>query len=402
MPTKFLSLTLNQVDYSPEINDWLLQFKDAEDKIIAKNMLLRLRFVSKDTLTQWLKETLKQIKLSYTKHAIYAVRKLEKPTTDKGTNHHQKVYFDKHGKVPLRPGESQGSEDLINSVVSNFLKANTQKNVFFDHPSIETLRSEQIKHLILVDDSIGSGKRINEFINAMLANRTFKSWWSFGWLKITIISYTRNKAAETLIYSGIKENLKASRKYRNTDKISFVSARVYANDNIKQTWGNDSDKFYGLCQRTTAISKNYRLGYNSTFSNIVFLHSAPNNLPGIFWFHSHRWQGLMPCRSIPSWLIELLTSSSALSKSKPLSNELVELIQLVKKGIRSITSLALRLNIDTLYAKKLLKQAKDLGLITSDKRLTEYALEKLHSIKKNTEVEKFNYELYIPSSWSVG
>lgn len=54
----FQTLTLNQIDSSPEIATWLSQFKSDEDKLIAKQMLLRLRFVSRDRLSLWFKEAL--------------------------------------------------------------------------------------------------------------------------------------------------------------------------------------------------------------------------------------------------------------------------------------------------------------------------------------------------------
>ena len=43
---------------SPEIATWLSQFKSDEDKLIAKQMLLRLRFVSRGRFSLWFKEAL--------------------------------------------------------------------------------------------------------------------------------------------------------------------------------------------------------------------------------------------------------------------------------------------------------------------------------------------------------
>lgn len=54
----FQTLTLNQIDSSPEIATWLSQFKSDEDKLIAKQMLLRLRFVSRGRFSLWFKEAL--------------------------------------------------------------------------------------------------------------------------------------------------------------------------------------------------------------------------------------------------------------------------------------------------------------------------------------------------------
>lgn len=220
MRLTFQTLTLSQIDSSPEIATWLSQFKSEGDKLTAKHMLLRLRFVSSDCFSVWLKHALDEFSVEE-KHAIFAVRKLLCPRDGK------QVYFDEQGCAPSRPSGSQGSEDLVNSVIANHLKNIALSQVFFDHPSIEVMRSEKIRHLILVDDSIGSGRRIVEFINALLANKTFRSWWSFGWIKITVISYARNSSAASYIYKSVPEGSKPNRKYRNKDKISFSSAYVY-------------------------------------------------------------------------------------------------------------------------------------------------------------------------------
>lgn len=413
MPPTFQTLTLNQIDSSPEIAAWLSQFKSAEDRLTAKQMLLRLRFVSSDRLSLWLRQTLDEFSTNE-KYAIFAVRKLEgaeaaekedkEATQEKGKQ--RKVYFDEQGLPPQRPSGSQGSEDLINSVISNYLRGTPFSQVFFDHPSIEVMRSKKIRHLILMDDSIGSGSRIAEFINAMLANKTFRSWWSFGWLKITVLSYARNISAENLIYGQVGKKDRPYRKYRNKDKISFNSAYVYKSEWMQQNWGEKYEDIQQLCESATAVSKMFRLGYKNSFSNIIFLHSVPNNIPGVLYFSNPpRWNSLMPYRSMPQWLITLLARSvSTTADSLPydLSAELKNLLQLIKSGIRAESTLALRLNLDVLYAGKLVEQAISLGLLTQQKRLTDYARETLHCLNNPAPVEKFDYQLYIPSSWRVG
>lgn len=154
------------------------------------------------------------------------------------------------------------------------------------------------------------------------------------------------------------------------------------------------------------MSKNYRLGYKNSFSNIIFFHSVPNNIPGILHFNRPpKWHALMPSRSMPNWLMQLLSTAVVapkLPQKQSLTFELQQLLQLIKSGIRAESTLALRLNLDVLYVRKLVEQAVSLGLLTQQKRLTDYAQERLHKLKKQTPLEKFNYELYIPTSWRVG
>ena len=402
MPPAFQTLTLSHIDSSPEITTWLSQFKSEEDRLTAKHMLLRLRFVSSDSFSVWLKQTLAEFSIEE-KHAIFAVRKLVDP---QGRKDSKLTYFDEQGCAPKRPSGSQGSEDLVNSVIANHLKNTALSQVFFDHPSIEIIRSEKIRHLILVDDSIGSGSRIVEFINALLANKIFRSWWSFGWIKITVISYARNSSAAGYIYKNVHEGSKPNRKFRNKDKISFSSAYVYKSEWMEQNWGEKYAEIHRLCEKTTVVSKNYRLGYKKSFSNIIFFHSVPNNIPGVLHFNRpSKWHALMPNRSMPNWLMQLLSAAVVapkLSQKQSLTPELQQLLQLIKSGIRAESTLALRLNLDVFYAQQLVEQAINFGLLTEQKRLTDDAQERLHNLKKQMLLEKFNYELYIPTSWRVG
>ena len=113
----------------------------------------------------------------------------------------------------------------------------------------------------------------------------------------------------------------------------------------------------------------------------------------------------MPNRSMPNWLMHLLSVTVAdpdFLHKKSLTPELQQLLQLIKSGVRAESTLALRLNLDVFYALQLVEQAMSLGLLTEQKRLSDDARERLHNLKKQTPVEKFNYELYIPTSWRVG
>lgn len=402
MPPAFQTLTLSQIDSSPEIATWLSQFNSEEDRLTAKQMLLRLRFVSSDRFSLWLKQTLADFSIEE-KHAIFAVRKLVDP---QGRKDSKLTYFDEQGCAPKRPSGSQGSEDLVNSVIANHLKNTALSQVFFDHPSIEVMRREKIRHIVLIDDSIGSGNRIVEFVNALLANKTFRSWWGFGWIKVTVISYARNSSGAGYIYKNVHEGSKPDRKFRNKDKISFSSAYVYKSEWMEQNWGEKYAEIHRLCVKTTVVSKNYRLGYKNSFSNIIFFHSVPNNIPGVLHFNRpSRRHALMPNRSMPNWLMQLLSAAVVapeLSQKQSLTPELQQLLQLIKSGIRAESTLALRLNLDVFYAQQLVEQAISFGLLTQQKRLTDDAQERLHHLKKQTPVEKFNYELYIPTSWRVG
>jgi hypothetical protein len=133
-------LTLDSVERKPEIQAWLNQF--SEDKRgTATDLLLKLRFVTRDMYAEWLKAVLSRF--ASEKCAVYAVRKFE------GT---PQSIWDANGDTMLRPSTSQGSEDMVHSVIANLKKSAGE--YLLDHPSLNALREQKIHHVVLIDDSV--------------------------------------------------------------------------------------------------------------------------------------------------------------------------------------------------------------------------------------------------------
>ena len=231
MKIKTKQLTIEKIDNSSEIKDWISQFSFS-DASVAKSLLCRLEFVSRDNYSRWLLEILK----NYTNKgscAIYAVRKFDKKI---------KCLWDNNGCVQPRPPQTQGSEDLVASVISN---SNRQNNNFFiDHPSLDVLRENKVRHILLIDDSIGSGQRVSNFIQLMTSNKTFLSWWNGGFLTIHIISYARTCQSEQFIKKETPGSDHGKRKYRLSHKLIFDSTIVYDAFDLHNRWGNRSRRLY--------------------------------------------------------------------------------------------------------------------------------------------------------------
>lgn len=293
MPSKIMSQASTQIkalspvaiEASPEIQRWVAQFS-GEQRATAKLMLSRLKFVSRDDYSAWLRRVVAALPDGKV-YALYSVRKLEGglPLWNEG------------GEIAARPGGSLGSEDLVYSLVANLARANPQ--TLLDHSSLGELRAKKVHEYLLIDDSIGSGDRVAGFINAMLGHPTFLSWWSFGLIKIHIVSFVRTREAETKIISKIRGSDHGKRKYRKSSKVEFTSEMVYQTDWLESLWGENYEQVIQLCRSQTKIPKWARLGYGDVQANIVFYHSVPNNIPGALWFTNDKWKGLMPGRSIP-------------------------------------------------------------------------------------------------------
>lgn len=384
------SLSPAKIDASREIRSWLSQFPEGQ-RSLAKLMLSRLRFVSRDIYADWLRGAVASLPTDQV-HALYSVRKLDDD---------QACYWSEGGEPVTRSGTSLGSEDLVYSMISNQVRSSAGR--LLDHPSLQELKNKKVRSYVLIDDSIGSGDRVAGFINAMLNHPTFLSWWSFSWLKIHVLSFSRPRESEARIVAQVRGADHGKRKFKKSSKIAFSSEVVYQRDWLEARWGENYDQLINLCSGQTKIPKWARLGYGDVLANIVFYHSVPNNLPGSLWFTNEKWFGLMPGRALPDWLLGLLDSRvDGATSGKGIAGELLKLLALIKSGVRSSHSVALRLNVDHRYALELLRHAETLGLVTPQVRLTATGLDQLRQSTKSITLPSWDHSLYIPSSWCAG
>jgi hypothetical protein len=379
-----------KIDSSLEIQNWLAQFPEGQ-RITAKLLLSHVQFVSRDVYSAWLQRLVGGLP-SGKIYALYSVRKLEDGLP----------LWDESGEIVARPGDSLGSEDLVYSLVANLVRANPQ--TLLDHSSLAKLRDKQVHDYLLIDDSIGSGERISGFINAMLSHPTFQSWWSFGFIKIHVVSFARPREAEAKIIAKIKGSDHGKRKFRKSSKVDFTSEMVYETDWLEGRWGENNQQVVQLCSSQTKIPTKRRLGYGGVMANLVFYHSVPNNIPGVLWFTNEKWQGLMPGRAVPAWLLALIDKTTLVASegTSSKSDEVVRLLALIKRGVRSSRSIAARLCVDHKYAVALIGNSQEMGLLTPQVRLTAAGRDRLKNADSYLALPVWNRSLYIPSSWCAG
>lgn len=382
------SLSPAKIDSSPEIQDWLSQFP-AESQPLAKLLLSHLKFISRDDYSRWVIQTILSFLDEESTFAMYSVRKLNIPKTSP-------YYWGENKEAIYRPGTSQGSEDLVYSLISNLVRQNSK--FLLDHPSLDELKDKKVRNYILIDDSIGSGDRVSEFINSMLKHPTFFSWWNFGWVNIHIVSFSRFHESEKKIIMNIRGKDKAGNKLKKLSKITFTSKFVYHKNWINSRWGKNHEQLIELCKNQTQILSWARLGYRKVFSDIIFYHSVPNNTPGIIWFEASNWKPLMPQRSVPAWLVNLLEMDDKINISDPASNELLDTLRLIKRGVKKPSTIAQRLGVDVKYVNNLLANIKTMGFINDNTRLTPDGSNFLNK-KRNVNLPSWNNNIHIPKSW---
>ncbi|MGE9266733.1 MAG: phosphoribosyltransferase-like protein [Verrucomicrobiales bacterium] len=390
-------LSFGKIENSPEIREWLSQFS-SNDVLAAKSLLSSLQFISWNEFADWLESKLTNYADSGCSTAVYAVRKFRK---------NAKYLWSKQGATQHRPAQTQGSEDLVSSVISKSNKGN--KDLFLDHPSLTQLRSKKVRNIVLVDDSIGSGKRVADFIKLMTNCATFLSWWSGGYVRIHVVSYARTTQAERVILESIPGSDHGLRKHPISSKVKFDSDIVYDARSIRRRWGSSSQPILSLCSSVKKIAKDRRKGFGDIMGNLVFYHSVPNNIPGMLYSRRKGWKPLFPDRSLPQWVPELLEHSGNASQqaaSAPhqleVSENMGEFLHLVKAGIRTTSSLSRRLDCSDPITQGLIAQAVQLGFISSTNRLLKAGENYLHEKRKARPRIGPDYLLYIPQSWCAG
>lgn len=390
-------LTFEMIEHSPEIGKWLCQFSP-NDVLAAKSLLSQLQFISWNEYAEWLESKLKEHSATAAPSAVYAVRKFRK---------NAKYLWSSKGATQHRPAQTQGSEDLVSAVVSKFNKAN--KNQLLDHPSLSQLRSKKVRNIVLVDDSIGSGKRVANFIQLMTNCSTFLSWWSGGYLKIHILSYARTSQSESVILDKVPGSNHGLRKHPISSKIEFHSDIVYNARNLRRRWGRNAQPILSLCSSIKVIPKGRQKGFGDIMGNLIFYHSVPNNIPGMLFARRKQWTPIFPGRSLPRWVTDLLdVSGNTLQKTNGAAHQLQvsknmgEFLRLIKSGIRRPSSLSRRLDCSETIIQGLIAQAVRLGFISSKNRLLKPGENFLHQKREVHKRADPEYSLYTPQSWCAG
>lgn len=385
------TLTPAAIEASPEARAWLDQFS-SKDRLTALSLLTHLRFTSRDAFSNWLLIAV----LAFWEGrpcGVYSVRKLDG---------NRRQLWDHRGCVIERPGRSLGSEDLADSLVSNATR--TQERLY-NHPSLPELRDRQIHDVILIDDSIGSGERVSTYIRAMLASKTFLSWWSFGFIRFRIFSFARTREAEKAILDAIPGSDHGKRVHPKSSKIGFDSHIVYSKDSLHVRWGDGYRAILRLCDSIEAIPEWFRRGFGGVMSNTVFDHSVPDNIPGVLWYTNDEWSPIFPQRAVPRWMVDALDGRSARFEAVEEHRVMKEfpmmfgLLRLIKRGVRRRFTIALEMEADNDAVGSLLDIARASGLITPHNRITAAGMGLIRGAESREPVTRSDRTLYVPASW---
>lgn len=360
----------------PLSQQWLAQFRTSEDRGLAAQLINQIKLVSSREFEAGIEQALTNLQTQL--QTTIAVYPIAPPIPGEVTG------YDAFTGGISRDEKSQsheigrrrkfGSEDRVGHVLAKLqerFKRGTGASSIECVPTLTQLKTQGIRHIVLVDDVCGSGKRITDYWQAI--PRRIKSLLSLKRCELWIVLYAMTPKGKMALARAMP-NLPPSHLIsvlRETDLEGLLAPELRT-----------------LCENYAELidMKSSALGYRGSSCPIVFEHGCPNNLPVILWAKLQKWAGLFPNRSIPTdmrscfdedgterafealWCANqprlALSMLDALDHLAPLSTE--QRIVLTMLGLRlrgvSETELSVRLLISISESKQGLGIAGAMGL----------------------------------------
>lgn len=254
------------LEATPQARDWLQQFH-VVDQQVARQLLRRLTLVSQSDFDQHIQALVEDI-LARNPSENFALLTVSEPPPGE-------FEADKERRVP------GSSADRIKHIIENLSRVHGNR-VRAD-PTVESMRADRIRNVLLVEDFIGSGDRITGYWRER-APKSIKSWISYGWTRLWVAAY-----------AVMDEGLYAMRRVLPIDdtRIATVISKKHEKLGLTGPMALVAQK-YG----ERLVGRNWR-GYSGGGGLTVFQHGCPNNTPAILWYSKGRFKPLFPDRGIP-------------------------------------------------------------------------------------------------------
>lgn len=281
---------------------WLAQFTTPDDRNNAKNLLNSLKYVSNREFEEAINYQL--LNLQNRLDTTLAVYPVISPPVDgiRGSDLFTGNYLDSEISKPNKKQKvadgrrfTYGSEDRVGHILERICdsqRGSRQHSKIECTPTLKTLKAQGIKHVVLVDDICGSGKRIVDFYKKVLP-KSLKRQISLGKVSLWIVFYVVNSSG----IRYLKSSIKYFQKHANQILIAFPELNIsIINTDIQRLCLKYSKRIYG--DDSDAIG----LGYEDSIGGVIFEHGCPNNLPEILWKNNKQWNAIFKNRAVPSEL----------------------------------------------------------------------------------------------------
>lgn len=360
----------------PLSQQWLAQFRTSEDRGLAAQLLNQLKLVPSREFEAGIEQALTDLQKKL--QATIAVYPIAPPIPDEIAG-----YDAFTGGIPRNENSQSreigrrrkfGSEDRVGHVLAKLqdrFKRSTGASSIECAPTLTQLKTQGIRHIVLVDDVCGSGKRIADYWRSI--PRHIKSLLSLKRYELWIVLYAMTPKGKAVLARAMP---------------NFPLSNLIAVHPVTDLQGMLAPELRTLCENYAELidMKSSGFGYRGSSCPIVFEHGCPNNLPVILWAKRKGWEGLFPNRSIPTDMrscfdedgteraIEALWRANqpkmalsmldALEHITPLSAEhriLLTMLGLRQRGI-SEAELAVRLLMSASESIQMLGKAEAMGL----------------------------------------
>lgn len=178
------------------------------------------------------------------------------------------------------------SSDRVKHIIENISRI--YGNRVRANPTIESMRAERVRNVILVEDFVGSGTRLTGFWKDQF-HKSIKSWISYGWTKLWVLAYAATEPGRAVLQRCMP--LTAN---RMLTVLPERDPRLDFNDLMMHVARFYAAKFQ--------LPKRLWWGYKDSGGSIIFQHGCPNNAPAILWKSKERFRPLFPDRGVPPGL----------------------------------------------------------------------------------------------------
>lgn len=197
--------------------------------------------------------------------------------------------------IPSMPG----SEGLI----GHLLRDVQGEGVLSPKAPISELRKRRIRTIFVVSDTVETGGQVAKYVTSLLRNPTLKSWRSFGWIELVVLTYAMSREGQRVITAAHDiDSLQFIRRAPTIDSLSWARKDVEA--------ARDLCARYGFGKTP--------LGYGGHAGLFGFQDRVPNTVPQVFRQRGSGWVPLFAGkggRQVPSDLIRELIGSAPIPVS---------------------------------------------------------------------------------------
>lgn len=272
---------------NPLCRQWIGQFR-ASDRPVAREILDQLLLVSTRQFENGLRACISEIASRSASKRLAVLTITEAPA----------AHFSSRKTTPKR--QPATSEGRIAQLLENMARSADVR--IRANPTIESMRTEKVRHVVLVDDVVGTGQRVVDYWKNRFP-KTIKSWISLKYVTLWLVAYSAEDAGVRFVRSKIR----ALERDNIVTSIPISPHRLTAPARaVCSAYGARTSK------------PNAALGFGESSSLVVFEHGCPNNCPAILWVSGEVWRPLFPDRGIPSGL----TMEFGVKRRAPLADSL--------------------------------------------------------------------------------